>query len=184
MKPKGTALITYSSQPSSQSLYLMSVIRHYHPLFSTLCLRTASVAWCRLPKRVISIHPSAVIKEKTKHIFLSKYTWILKGIVQLKMKLLLSFTHTHVVPKLHDIVFFCETQKKIFWSMMVTKQFWFPLTSIKWTNTMQCKSMGTETHWLSTYFKTSFCVCVCILHKKRKFYRFGMTWGRGNVDRM
>lgn len=72
VKPKGTALITYSSQPSSPSLYLMSVIRHYHPLFSTLCLRTASVAWCRLPKRVISIHPSAVIKEKTKPIFFIK----------------------------------------------------------------------------------------------------------------
>ncbi len=41
--------------------------------------------------------------------------------------------------------FFCETQKKIFWRMLITlTHFRFPFTSIVWTK-KQKKSVGTET---------------------------------------
>ncbi len=58
----------------------------------------------------------------------------LKSIVHPKMKILSSFTHPSLV---YEFLFFCWTQKKIFWGMLVTKQ---PLTSmvffsISWKST-------------------------------------------------
>jgi len=43
------------------------------------------------------------------------------------MKIRSSFTHPEGVSKLYEFYFFCWTQKKIFWRMLVTKQFLVPI---------------------------------------------------------
>ncbi len=47
---------------------------------------------------------------------------ILKGKVDPKMNILTYFTHSQVVTNLYEFFFFCLTQNKIFWRMLVTKQ--------------------------------------------------------------
>ncbi len=74
----------------------------------------------------------------------------LKGQFSQKMKMLSSFTHPHVGPKV--FFFFCWTQKKIFWRMWVTKQLshWLPQYSINehrififgWTITIRCSHIS------------------------------------------
>ncbi len=52
----------------------------------------------------------------------------LKGKVHPKMKILSSFIHTHML--FQSCMTFRGTWMKIFWRMLVTKEFWFLLTSI------------------------------------------------------
>jgi len=79
------------------------------------------------------------------------------------MKIRSSFTHPEGVSKLYEFYFFCWTQKKIFWRMLVTKQFlvpidfhciFFPYYGSQW---------GPATIWLPTFFKK------CCVQQKTEF---------------
>ncbi len=79
----------------------------------------------------------------------------LKGIVHLKMKILSSFTHPQVVPNLYECLL-CWTQRKIFWRMWKTEQFWgtidfHSIFFLLWKSMVKT----VKTAWLQTFFKIS-----------------------------
>ncbi len=74
----------------------------------------------------------------------------LKGTVHPKMKILSSFTHPQVVPNLYECLF-CWTQRKIFWRMWETLQFWIIVFFFFYYGSQWCP----KTAWLQTFFKIS-----------------------------
>ncbi len=91
----------------------------------------------------------------------------IKGLVHCKNKILSSLSHSHFVP-----TFFLL--QKVFWRMLVTKEFRFSLTYIFLT--ILWKSIGTETFWLPKYL-------LLYSREESKLYRFGTVWEGVNNDR-
>ncbi len=96
--------------------------------------------------------------------------WDFKGIVHPKMTTLSSFTHLILFQT-------CMTYLLLFlsiqWKLMGSKtNIWTPLTFTVWTKKTKTKQ---------TVFKHSSFLC---LVEKRMLYRFGMTWGWVNYDRI
>ncbi len=109
---------------------------------------------------------------KDKQIFIFKTL----RIVHSKMKIL-SFTH----PKPVWMSLFCWTQRKIFWRMWETEQFWAPLTSIVFFSpTMEVKC-APKTAWLQTFFIIS-----SFVFSRTKTFKTGLdpylSWGWVNYD--
>ncbi len=104
----------------------------------------------------------------------------LKGIVHPKMKILSSFTHPQVVPKPVWIPLFCWTQRKIFWRMWETEQFWGTIDfhSIFFP-TMEVNGAPKQ----PGYKLSSKYLPLCSA-EQRNAYRFGTTWGWVNDDRI
>ncbi len=68
---------------------------------------------------------------------------------------------------------FCWTQRKIFWRVWETEQFWAPLTSIVFICSFYRSQWCPKTAWLQTFFRISSA-------EQSHSYRFGTTWGRVN----
>ncbi len=98
-------------------------------------LRGSSVEWASKEKS----SKKHVIEVRVSWLNFLKYSFLetLKGIVHPRIKILSSFIHTQIW-----VSFFCWTQKKVFWRMLVTKQLivaidFYSILSILW------KSMAT-----------------------------------------
>ncbi len=70
---------------------------------------------------------------------------------------------------------FCRSQRKIFWRMWETEQFWAPLTSIVFFS--YWKSMVPQNNLVTNFLQNIF---LCVQNKDR----FGTTWGWVNDDRI
>ncbi len=94
------------------------------------------------------------------------------------MKILSSFTHPQVVPNLYECLFFCWTQRKIFWKMWETEQFWGTIDfhSIFFP-TMEVNGAPKQ----PGYKLSSKYLPLCSA-EQRNSYRFGTTWGWVNDD--
>ncbi len=104
----------------------------------------------------------------------------LKGIVHPKMKILSSFTHPQVVPKVVWMSLFCWTQRKIFWRMWETEQFWGTIDfhSIFFP-TMEVNDAPKQPGFKLTSKYLPLCSA-----EQRHSCRFGTTWGWVNDDRI
>ncbi len=90
----------------------------------------------------------------------------LNGIVHPKMKIVIIYSPS-CRSKPVCTSFFCLTQNKIFWRMLVTKQFWFPLTFIVFIFYFFHNGSQQEPkhqHWSPAFFKISYFV----FHRRRK----------------
>ncbi len=110
------------------------------------------------------------------HLNIWRY-WSLKGII---MKILSSFTHPQVVPSSVWMSLFCWTQKKIFWRMWETEQFWGTIDFHSFLfPTMEVNGAPKQ----PGYKLSSKYLPLCSA-EQRNSYRFGTTWGWVNDDRI
>ncbi len=103
--------------------------------------------------------------------------WKIKGIVHQKIKIIYSlFTHHQPV----WMSLFCWTQRKIFWRMWETEQFWGTIDF----HSIFFSHYGSQWCPKQPDYKLSSTYIPLCSAEQRNSYRFGITWGWVNDDRI
>ncbi len=105
--------------------------------------------------------------------------FLFKGIVHPKMKIMSLFTHPQVVSNLYECIFSAEQQRKIFWRMWETEQFWgtidfHSIFFLLW------KSMVPQNSLVTNFLQN---IVLCVQQNKEFIQVWNYLW-RVNDDRI